>query len=173
MSRKKNKKKTDEYLINRIEYSTWENELTLSRSYGDVVSTYVQTKCLPAIAQPTNTPVVSDVIFINNDPSSQDDSCVDVLVADGERTTSQQQNTTEYGVAQNFSEPSLPSIRHGTENASQHLAAVPTTNSTTDGESIASHSSSSCSANGQTSGIRCHLHKEMILHIKTTRVWMW
>ena len=76
---KKKKKKHKEYLINTIEYSTWENGLTLSRTFGDVVSTYVQMKGLPVVVKPTDTPVVSDVIYIrNNDPTFLDDLNVDV-----------------------------------------------------------------------------------------------
>ena len=83
MSIMKSKKKNNEYLINTIEYSTWENELTLSRTYGDVVSTYVRTNCLPAVEKLTDTHVVSDVIFMrNNDSSSQDDINVDVEAVD-------------------------------------------------------------------------------------------
>ena len=78
MSRKKNKKKNHEYLINTIEYSTWENELTLSRTFGDVVSTYLQTKSLPAVETTSSQHVVSDVTFMRN-VDSPDDVEVDVV----------------------------------------------------------------------------------------------
>ena len=99
MSRKKSKKK-NEYLINTIEYSTWENELTLSRTFGDVVSTYIRTKCLPVVVQPVDTHVVSDVVLIrNNDSSFQDDLNVDVEAVDCEQSSTQQcTTTTEHGI---------------------------------------------------------------------------
>ena len=78
MKNKKNKKKNDEYLINTIECSTWENELTLSRTFGDVVSTYIQTNCLPAVETTPSQHVVSDVTFMRND-DSPDDMEVDVV----------------------------------------------------------------------------------------------
>ena len=78
MSRKKNKRKHNEYLINTIEYSTWENELTLSHTFGDVVSTYIQTKCLPAVETTLNQHVVSDVTLMRND-HSPDDVEVDIV----------------------------------------------------------------------------------------------
>ena len=78
MARKKNKKKNDEYLINTIEYSTWENEFTLSRTFGDVVSAYIRTKCLPAVETTSSQYVVSDVTFMRND-ESPDDVEVDVV----------------------------------------------------------------------------------------------
>ena len=84
MSRKKNKKKNEEYLINTIEYSTWENEHTLSRTYGDVVSTYIQTNRLPAAETTLSQHVVSDVTLMRSDDSPDD---IEVDVVDVQPTT--------------------------------------------------------------------------------------
>ena len=88
------KNKNNEYLINTIEYSTWENELTLSRTFGDVVSTYLLTNCLPVVVQPTDTQVVSDVILMRNNDTSHDDLNVDVVTVDGEQSSTKRQCTT-------------------------------------------------------------------------------
>ena len=94
MPRKKNKRKTDEYLINTIEYSTWENEITLSRTYGDVVSTYIQSKCLPAVETTSSQHVASDVTFMRNE-DSPDDIEVDVVDVQPTSTTTEELLSTD------------------------------------------------------------------------------
>ena len=77
---KKNKKNkmTEEYLINTIEISTWENELTFTRTYRDVVSAYLRTKFLPLTE--VKSVKVSNLIFMgNHNLSPRIDSDVEVV----------------------------------------------------------------------------------------------